>query len=99
MMGPIAMYVEESSDPASFEAGLAHHRAGRLPQAEAIYRQILASEPDHVDSLHLLAVASLEACRPHRALELHHRSLKPPPCHNGPHSHIAATLTALRRQH
>jgi hypothetical protein len=50
------MYAWELSGPVSFEAALAHHRAGRLPQAEAMYRQVLASEPDHVDSLHLLAV-------------------------------------------
>ena len=32
------------------------HQAGRLQDAEPIYQQILKSEPDHVDALHLLGV-------------------------------------------
>ena len=36
---------------------LAHHAAGRLPEAMAIYRQILATEPDQPDALNLLGVA------------------------------------------
>ena len=32
------------------------HRAGRLEQAEALYRQVLAQTPDHPDALNLLGV-------------------------------------------
>jgi tetratricopeptide (TPR) repeat protein len=35
---------------------LAHHQAGRLVEAEALYRQIQAVAPRHVDSLYLLGV-------------------------------------------
>jgi hypothetical protein len=35
-------------------AGLAHHQAGRLAEAEAYYRQILVAVPDQADILHLL---------------------------------------------
>ena len=38
------------------ESALAHHRAGRLAEAEAIYRQILATDPQQADSLHLLGM-------------------------------------------
>ena len=64
------MYVEGPSGFVSFEAGLAHHRAGRLAQAETIYRRILASEPNHADSLHLLGVASFQAGHAEKALDL-----------------------------
>ena len=33
-----------------------HHQSGRLQAAEQIYRQILAAEPNHPDTLHLLGV-------------------------------------------
>ena len=39
------------------EQALEHHRAGRLQQAEAIYRQMLRQEPNHPDALHLLGCA------------------------------------------
>jgi predicted O-linked N-acetylglucosamine transferase (SPINDLY family) len=35
-----------------------HHAAGRLDAAEAIYRQILARQPKHAPTLHLLGVLS-----------------------------------------
>lgn len=37
-------------------AAVAQHRAGRLAEAEALYRQVLARAPNQVDSLHLLGV-------------------------------------------
>ncbi|MDH3704166.1 MAG: tetratricopeptide repeat protein, partial [Alphaproteobacteria bacterium] len=33
-----------------------HHGAGRLPQAEALYQQILQAEPENAVALHLLGV-------------------------------------------
>jgi tetratricopeptide (TPR) repeat protein len=41
--------------------GLEHHRAGRLTEAERIYREILAMDPRHADSLHLLGMVAYEA--------------------------------------
>jgi Flp pilus assembly protein TadD len=35
-----------------------HHRANRLPQAEALYRRVLAIDPDNVEALHHLGVAA-----------------------------------------
>jgi len=35
---------------------LSAHRAGRLDEADALYRRILAVEPNHVDSLHYLGL-------------------------------------------
>jgi protein O-GlcNAc transferase len=33
-----------------------HHDAGRLPEAEALYQQLLALDPEHPDALHRLGV-------------------------------------------
>ena len=35
---------------------VAHHHAGRLPQAEQLYRRILAADPHQPDALHLLGL-------------------------------------------
>ena len=37
-------------------AAIEQHRSGRLAEAEQTYRQILATDPDHADSLHLLGI-------------------------------------------
>jgi predicted TPR repeat methyltransferase len=38
------------------QTAIEHHRAGRLAQAEPIYRQILALSPAHPEALHLLGM-------------------------------------------
>jgi tetratricopeptide (TPR) repeat protein len=53
-----------------FAKAAALHRAGRPVEAEPLYRQILAFEPRHVDSLHLLGVAAYDAGRNQEAFDL-----------------------------
>ena len=50
------------------EKALGHHRAGRLAEAETIYRQILAVDAQHADSLHLLGM--LEHQRGHHDIAI-----------------------------
>jgi predicted O-linked N-acetylglucosamine transferase (SPINDLY family) len=58
-----------------FAAALQHHRAGRLFQAEALYRQILATETEHPDSLHMLGVIAQQSGQPGLAVELIRRAI------------------------
>lgn len=46
------------------------HQSGRLQQAERLYREILAAQPDHADALHLLGVLTHQSGRPGIAVEL-----------------------------
>jgi len=45
----------------AIQLALGHHRAGRLAEAEAIYRQVLARVPDHGNALQLLGVLAGQA--------------------------------------
>ena len=92
------MYAEASSVAVSLDAGLAHHRAGRLPQAEAVYRQILATQPDHADAIFLLGVAALQTGDPAGALDLFIRAVKLQPRNSAYHSNMAVALRALGRR-
>ena len=38
------------------ERAAALHRSGRLIEAEALYREVLAADAQHFDALHLLGV-------------------------------------------
>jgi predicted O-linked N-acetylglucosamine transferase (SPINDLY family) len=49
---------------------LQHHQAGRLKEAEKLYRQILQATPRHADALHLLGVLALQAGRDKDAVDL-----------------------------
>src|SRR5438309_1702350 len=49
---------------------VAHHQAGRLAQAEPIYRQVLARVPNQVDALHLLGMIALQMNQAGPAIEL-----------------------------
>jgi predicted O-linked N-acetylglucosamine transferase (SPINDLY family) len=54
---------------------MAHHRAGRLAQAEAIYLQILRIAPNHVDALHLVSVIANQLGQHAIAVELADRAI------------------------
>jgi hypothetical protein len=46
---------------AHFQSGVRLHSAGRLQEAEQVYRQIIASAPGHADSYHMLGVIARNA--------------------------------------
>jgi predicted O-linked N-acetylglucosamine transferase (SPINDLY family) len=65
-----AMTIEQVLDLA-----VQHHQAGRLREAEALYRQILAHQPQHIDALHLLGVIAQQIGRNDVAVDLIGRAL------------------------
>ena len=56
--------------------GLKHHQAGRLAEAEAYYRRVLAAQPDHADALHLLGIVANQARRHDLAVQLISQAIK-----------------------
>lgn len=57
------------------QTGIAHHRAGRLAQAEAIYRGLLARNPNDADALHLLGLLACQAGQLDTAAQLMGRAV------------------------
>ena len=51
------------------------HRSGNMPGAEALYRQILAEQPNHPDALHLLGVLASQTGRYDLAIDLIGRAI------------------------
>jgi tetratricopeptide (TPR) repeat protein len=51
-------------------AAIAHHRAGRLDKAEAIYQALLQKDPRNAGCLNLLGAIALDRGRPTRAIQL-----------------------------
>ncbi len=54
----------------TFDRAVERHRAGRLEDAEMLYRQVLPSDARHADALHLRGVAALQLGRYDEALQL-----------------------------
>ena len=60
----------------ALEQAVGLHQAGRLAEAEAAYRRILATRPDEPDALHLMGLLAHQAGRPAAAIELIGRAIE-----------------------
>jgi predicted O-linked N-acetylglucosamine transferase (SPINDLY family) len=58
------------------ETGVKHHEAGRLSEAEACYRRVLAAKPEHADALHWLGVVAHQVGRHDVAVTLIGQAIK-----------------------
>jgi protein O-GlcNAc transferase len=69
-----------------FARALQHHQAGRLKEAEQLYREILQNDPRHADSLQFLGVIAHQVGRNESAVELIGKAIalndRVPPYHN-----------------
>jgi len=74
-----------------------HHQAGRLSEAERLYRQILAVEPAHADALHLLGVVALQCGHGGGAVELIGKAIALNPYQADFFDHLGAAMLALGR--
>lgn len=79
----------------ALQLALSHHRAGRLAQAEAMYREVLQRHPDHPDALHLLGVAAHQQGRHEEACALIRRAIARNPSCAAFHYNLAEALRPL----
>jgi protein O-GlcNAc transferase len=68
------------------DAGFAHHEAGELEQAEALYRKALETDPEHPEALHLLGLVTYQQGDFLKAIELIRRAL--PELDDLPEAHL-----------
>jgi hypothetical protein len=88
------------SQPPLIQQALSHHQAGRRAEAEALYRQVLRDEPNHVEALRLLALLVYETNRPREAVELLDRALAIDPDSADIHAlmgHVLVQMDQLER--
>ena len=83
--------------PQALQAALQHHQAGRLREAEAIYRQILQSEPDHPDALHLLGVIAHQVGQDKVAVDLIGKAIEANPAAAEFYNTLGSVLQAQGR--
>ena len=65
----------------TFGQALDHHRAGRLPEAEILYRRVLDANTTHAEALYYLGRIASEQGNRSEAAELLERSLAASPDH------------------
>lgn len=80
------------------QQGLAHHQAGRLAEAEALYRQVLADSPHHPHANNYLGVLASQVGRHDVAVELLQKAIQANARVPEFHNHLGMALQALGRQ-
>jgi Flp pilus assembly protein TadD len=81
----------------TFQKAFEHHKAGRLPQAAALYREVLAIDGKHADSLHLLGLIDLQNGRNESAAEHIAEAIALRPKQATYHSDLGTALKNLGR--
>jgi protein O-GlcNAc transferase len=76
----------------AFDLAVQHHQAGRLAEAENLYRQILLQQPAHFDALNLLGVIALQAGQLDVAADLMRRAIAVRPDYAEAHSNLGKAL-------
>jgi predicted O-linked N-acetylglucosamine transferase (SPINDLY family) len=81
----------------AFALALEHHQAGRLADAEALYRQILAAQPAHFDALQNMGVLACQVGRQDVAVDWLRRAIAVQPANAAAHSNLGEACRELGR--
>jgi predicted O-linked N-acetylglucosamine transferase (SPINDLY family) len=81
----------------AMQAAVGHHQAGRLAEAESLYRQVLAQVPEHPGALHFLGLLGAQTGHPAAAIELIGRAIAFRPEYAEAHSTLGFVLTSEGR--
>ncbi|WP_019503036.1 tetratricopeptide repeat protein [Pseudanabaena sp. PCC 6802] len=79
------------------QEAIAHHKAGKLAEAEVIYQQILQLQPQHFTSLHMLGVLALQAGQLETGISWIKKAVAVDPTNAEAHSNLGNALSELER--
>ncbi len=82
---------------AALRAAIQHHQAGRLQQAEQIYRRVLEVQPNNADALQLLGLMAHQVGRHETAIRLIGKAIQVNPSHAALHNNLGEAQRALGR--
>jgi predicted O-linked N-acetylglucosamine transferase (SPINDLY family) len=91
------MSAEAASLQARFRDGLALHRRGDLAGAARVYREVLARQPAHFDSLHMLGLVSLQRRETEAGIGLIRRAIDANDGVAAAHDNLGKAFLDLRR--
>src|SRR5258707_11658060 len=80
-----------------FALAVQQHRAGNLAEAERIYREALARDPNHFDSLHLLGIIGQQSGRYDLAVDMIGRAVALNESSATFHNNLAQALPVVGR--
>ena len=81
----------------AIDLGVQHHKEGRLSQAEAIYNQILQTNPEQPVALHLLGVIAHQRGRNDTAVDLITKAIAIEPYYAEANNNLGLALQDLGR--
>ena len=85
------------SAPQHYEAAMAHHRQGRLAEAESHYRAVLRAEPGHFDAMEWLGALCAQTGRLDEAIAWLRKAVACNPTPARLHSNLATALGMAER--
>ncbi|MCD6073285.1 MAG: repeat-containing protein, partial [Rhodospirillales bacterium] len=80
-----------------FAEAQAHHHAGRLAEAQALYAEIVGVDPKHADALNLLGTVLAQRGNSEQAVYFMRRATQAAPTRAPYHVNLGVVLTALGR--
>jgi predicted O-linked N-acetylglucosamine transferase (SPINDLY family) len=86
-----------SNAPDDLQTALQHHQAGRLPQAEQIYRQLLHANPMHADAWCFLGAVCQGQGKLDEAENNYRQALRLVPAYNSARNHLGVLLAQQGR--
>jgi protein O-GlcNAc transferase len=90
--GTQALTIQQTLDLA-----VEHHTAGRLPEAESLYQQILQTDPNQPVALHLLGLIAYQVGNNEIAVDLIARAITVQPDYTEAHSNLGLALQSMRK--